>query len=159
MEVSSTSWDYAEMGRQRIPLRNLRAIGLDQVPDTAEQTYAVQLWARRTSGAADIYFDCFCPVPLDEGWLKAWDFDLPAATAVYWIVGRGPIGEMQAVVYTTAGAMTYAASHASADWHLPVGDGRLYMVYAGASAHDLTLGFEVDDLLYYERWANLRGGE
>jgi hypothetical protein len=157
VEVSSTSWDYAEMGRQVLPLRNLHAIGLAYVGDGFEAGYSVQIWARRTSGAADLHLDCLCLVPIDEGWLKSWDFDLAAGAVEYWIYGEGEYGAIQAVTYGTS--MSYAASLASNNFRFPIGDGRVYIVYAADAAHDLTLGLSVATLSYWERWANLRGSE
>jgi hypothetical protein len=162
VEITSTSWDYAEMGRQMIPLRQHQAIELAALGDAYEANYQVQIWARRTvdaEAAGLLYLDCLCLLPIDEGWLKSWDFDLPAAATATWIFGEGPRGAIQALAYDGTPVTTYMASLATGQFRLPVGDGRLYIIYAGASAHDLTLGFTMSTFNYWERWANLRGSE
>lgn len=158
VELDSTGWDYAELGRQRIPLRDLQALSLSLYGEDHEATYAVQIWARRTSGAAELRLDCLCLVPIDEGWLKSWNFHIAAGTAGHWIYGQGPRGEEQAMVYGTT-TWTHLAAVASSNFHVPVGYGRLYILYAGATAHDLTVGISVPALTFATRWINLRGSE
>ena len=150
VEVSSTSWDYAEMGRMPIPLYDLRAYGDG---DDSDQTYAVQLWARETSGRANIDFDCFCLIPLDEGWLKAWDFTLPAGSSATWVLREAPLAGLSAVF---GGSRT--TEWAAHKFRPPPGNSELIIVYAGESSHDISVGISAS-IQYFERWANLRGAE
>lgn len=162
VEISGTDWNFLEMGRQRIPLRNLRAIPLAILPDGYEATYTVQMWARRTVDAEAsglLYLDCLCLVPIDEGWLKSWKFLTAGTAASYWILGIGPMGEQTALAYDAVSELTHIAALATSGFAVPVGIPRAYVVYANTASHDLTEGLHLTGLNYYKRWANLRGAE
>ena len=158
VEISGTAWDYFEMGRESIPLRNIHALPLSEIGDGAEATYAIQVWARRTSGAADLYLDCLCPIPLDEGWAKVSGFVIASDADGYCYIGEGLDGSTTAVVFGPGSTMTHDAVLSSNEFRVPVGDGRLITVYAGSASHSMATGIS-SRLQYYERWLNLRGGE
>lgn len=162
VEVDNDAWDYAEMGVMRVPLRDLQAIRVSDMAASYEATYAIQIWARRTSGAGNLELDCICPIPVDEGWLKSWAFDLSAANADYWVFGEAVKGTVCIMTYASAvSTWSYFAAYASADFRLPPGDGRMICVYASPTTHDITknviIGFA--DPQYFERWRSLRGSE
>ncbi len=164
VELTNTSWDYLEMGRMPVPLRDLHAFTLDIVNSSFDQSYTVQVWARRTVGAGTLDLDCIVCLPIDEGWLKSWNFTLTAADADdEWLFTEGPGGSIYCASYD--GTTSLIQDFASAAYHnfrLPVGDGRMIIVYAGATSSDILNGIIVnpgDAGEYYERWANLRGAE
>ncbi len=161
-EVSGTAWDYFEMGREALPIRNLHVFPVSVILEGAEETYAIKVWARRTSGAADLYLDCLCPVPVDEGWLKAEGFSIAADTDGFLFWGEGIDGSTQGMhtkIVALNRAVQEIATISSSEFRMPVGDGRLVIVYAGSTSHDLTTGISLAAPHYYERWLNLRGGE
>jgi len=160
VELDQNVWDYAEMGRMLIPLRSLKAFPTGVYGEGGDRTYGIQVWARRTSGTANLDLDCLCPIPLDEGWLKSWDFSLPAADTGNWYFAEGPAGRTQ--VFAECTYISHICSYALFDFRLPIGDGRIYVVYAPPSGtgHDITKGIALSAATeFYERWANLRGAE
>lgn len=161
-EINTTSWNVYEMGRKPIPLRNLRAIWTGLLGANYDRSYAVQVWARRTSGGTEnLELDCFMPVPYDEAWLKSWKFELASAANEYWRYQEGPTGQKQALAYLVAAydSLSDVAAFSSSQFRLPVGDGRLVLVYADENSQDISDTIVISDLRYYERWANLRGAE
>lgn len=160
-EVSNSSWYYVLGGRHPVPIRDFHAITLSDYGDATDKTFAIQIWARRTSGEANLDLDCLCPLPIDEGWLKCWGFDIPAATDGFWVFGESPEGGVQALAYSS-GSFTHIASLAAHNFRLPVGDCRIICIYAGPTDHSISTGIYImpaGGFDYYERWANLRGSE
>lgn len=159
IELDNTAWDYAEMGPSRIPLRDLHAIIPSYFGAAYERNYAIQIWARRTSGAAYLWLDCLCPIPTDEGFLKSWNFELDAGNNDYWIFGEGPDGSTYALDFR---AITERFRHLAAisnhDFRLPIGDARIICVYAGPTISDITVGISIGGY-FFERWLSLRGSE
>lgn len=155
IEVANSSWDYVELAGQALPVRGRFYVTQE------EGDNAVQVWARRTSGAANLDLDCLIPLPADEGWLKITGVDLDAAATEYLGFSEKPDGMLEAVEYR-GGAVGIQALGVVDAWHfrLPVGDGRTYIVYAGPTSSDITdNGIRVigSTGAYIERWANLRG--
>lgn len=156
--LTNTSWDYVEMGRQRVPLRDIQVFPISLMPSINDNTFAVQIWARRTSGSGALDLDCLLPVPIDEGWCKSWDFALPSNYDADWLWGEGPKGKPSVSTVIPAG-FDYAAAFSYHDFRVPVGDGRLVIVYAGPFSHSISTGISTTYFGYYERWLNLRGAE
>lgn len=157
-ELSNTSWDYAELGRMSIPLASLHAMPTNLYSDAKDQAFCVQIWARRTSGAANLDLDCLCPVPIDEGWLKSWGFELTPGVAAHWYYSEGPDGTVQCIAWDgDIEAIPCVAYH---NFRLPKDDGRMIIVFAAASSDDIANGIRLGSGgQYYERWLNLRGAE
>jgi len=160
-EVDWAAYDYVELGRAAIPLRDLHCIPQAVVGDGVEATWFVQIWARRTSGSGNLYLDCLCPVPLDEGWFHAWGFDLTPGTGGHLYFAESPEGTRQ-VLTIDSGTIDGFPPFESHNFRLPPGDGRMIIVYTGPEDSGITniVGLNGSDAgKYYERWVNLRGAE
>jgi hypothetical protein len=155
VQISSTSWEYYEMGIQSIPLRNLQAIGLDSVGEALDVRYQVQVWGEQTVGSGILHLDCLCLIPVDEGFLKISGAGLTMDYAC--LVGCGPRG-----LFDVVSNNFLRPAISPHRFYLPVGDGRMYITYAQASASVLTDTITVNGFdagAYYPRWAMLRGAE
>ncbi len=168
VEVKSTNWEYHEMGIQKLPLRNLQTIPITSISSTHEGQLEIQLWARRTAGVTndDLLVDCLCPVPVDESWLVS-DFlngqvAGDGATFATWIAASSPKNARQAVVNTTITSPT-TFSRICNLWTdglgLPIGDGRMIIVYSRRDSSDITDTIGLTGGAYTERWEDLRGAE
>ena len=161
VEVDWAAYDYVELGRAPIPLRDLHCIPQAVVGDSSESAWTIQIWARRTAGAGNLYLDCLCPVPLDEGWFHAWGFDLAPSTGGHLYFAESPEGIRQVVTIDSATINGFPPFE-SHNFRLPPGDGRMIIVYTGTddSAILSYIGLSSGDAgKYTERWVNLRGGE
>jgi hypothetical protein len=155
VEVSSTSWEYHEMGIKPIPLRNLQALGLDALGEGPDVRYEVQVWGEQTAGSGILHVDCLCLIPLDEGFMKISGAALGLDHIC--VVGCGPRGLFE-VLCTNFVRPAVSANR----FYLPVGDGRMFITYAQAAASTLTDTITVNPFdagRYYPRWAMLRGAE
>lgn len=160
-QVTATSWNYVEMGQCVVPLRDYHAHTLDIYPAGRDDEFAVQVWARRTSGSGTIDFDCLCPIPIDQGWLKVWGANIDGAAEIGWVIwGEGPEGRAL-VIESDDADLGGMPGFAYENFQLPVGDGRMIIVYAGAAAHDISEGIYLHPSTgqpdYFPRWLNLRG--
>ena len=179
MEVGATAWDYYEMGMHQVPRHNeqARSVGAVYQQDNYLAYFSIQVWARRTSGAGNVHFDCVCPIAVDEGSLKISNAALNA-TASALVILQGAAGQIAvlsgALFYDTTyyrqelSAYTGGAVVAPNNWGLPAGDGRMDIVYARAASSVITdavyinqdqTGDKEDLGAYYERWTTLRGSE
>lgn len=157
VELANFSWDYLEMAAQLMPVSGRYYLGLNQ------GKCAVQIWARRTSGSANLDLDCLIPLPVDEGWLKITGIDLPAGSEASLNVTERPDGTIT-VFQIGAVGIEILGRPASWAFRLPPGDGRMYIVYAGPTDSDITTGGITmtgagAGYGYIERWANLRGAD
>lgn len=154
VELDNSSWDYIEMEAKMLPVRGRFYTAVLEVGNT------VQIWARRTSGGANLDLDCLVPLTVDEGWLKIEDVDLAAGSVENLSVSEHPDGFLQAREWDTSGILAVATLGGD-NFRLPVGDGRMYVVYAGPTDSDLTTGgiSFLSGSGFVERWANLRGAE
>lgn len=155
VELTETAWEYKEMGHQMIPVGGHTGYSSD------ERRNAVQIWGRRTAGAGNLELDCLCPVPTDEGWAKIWNVDLAAGSSEWLAFYEDPDGDLGAFEYD-ATSITALGIVAASNFALPVGDGLMFIIYAGPTDSDITTGgISVLALgnAYFERWANLRGAE
>lgn len=159
-EITAAAWDFFEMGSASVPLRDLHGLEQDFLgSEFIESSYAIQIWARRTAGATNLYLDCLCPIPLDEGYIKITDFDIPAGTLGTLVYAEGPDGTIEVATFNVAGEMTARPVWSGEDFRLPVGDGRLIWCYAGPTTTSILTGISAAGPLYIERWPNLRGGD
>ena len=164
--VTATSWDYHEMGPAQNPLRDLSVIGSGLLASSYDGGYTIQIWARRTSGAADLYLDCLLPIPIDQGWAKISGFLIDDDAEGFVWLSESPDGVFQAVSSNGSAAIAYMPVTNAVEFRIPGSkptgasdcDGRLIIAYAGESGHDLTTGISAT-IKFYERWLNLRGGE
>ena len=171
VQNKDVTWDFLEMGIQKLPLRNLQSITTTDLSATAEGTLEIQVWARRTAGAAndDLVIDCLCPIPVDESWLVSKNRDATEAGdgthTDYWLYGQGPHNRRQAVVLRTTTAPATTVRALGELWTdglgLPIGDGRMVIVYQhrGSSVLADTIKVGEASSFYVERWLNLRGAE
>lgn len=159
VEVTSTSYKYFALGLQSIPLIDRQTFA--HVSAAEQSTFAIQVFARRTAGSDKIYFDCLCPLPIDEGFLM-FDSAGGATVADYIRFSEAPNGKV-GMTTSIAAATNYIHQLPVYEqrFRLPPGDGRMYIV-AQASASTLTdiMTLNSSDVgKYYERWAALRGAE
>jgi hypothetical protein len=158
---SGAVWEVVEMGQSAVPLRNMQA-GADAVPSHYAFNFSIQIWARRTDGSSTISFDCFMPIPIDEGYLMIRGADVSADTLVY---SETPNGKTMCVQFLTASpwGVTEFVDYDTYNFRLPPGDGRLVIVAARSASHVLadttTWGGGATKEGYFERWASLRGAE
>ena len=69
--VDNTNWDFFDMGQRQVPFRDSRGYWPDysyEAINSESEEFIIQVWARRTSGTDNLYVDCLCPIPLDEGY-------------------------------------------------------------------------------------------
>jgi len=163
VEVDDTDWVYYEMGIVNVPPRNLQAIEDAYFSTDNEEDFTVYLNAQRTSGAGNLFVDCLCWVPLDEGFFCTKD-GLSSATQDT-ILGEGPKEDTAVVVYSSVTAGTFdICTFEFENFRLPIGDGRLICVYSTAGADVFATTIEFADAAevasyYTERWISLRGSE
>jgi len=156
----SSSYFYSEMGVREIPLLSIQA---DATTGMYERSNAIQSWARRTSGSDYLYLDCLCPIPVDEGYLIA--SGLKPAGAAGWVfyteTPKGDLHLFSMELLVPNSRVRRADSPISGRLTLPVGDGRLVIVYSRGTS---TLSDQIticgsDSGRYYPRWLSLRGSE
>jgi hypothetical protein len=156
VELDSENWTYLEMGAKSFPLVDVI------VGKGVNQFYEIQVWAQRTSGSADIYFDCICPIPIDESFLKV--SDASASVDEHIVFAQSPKNTISSIVEEVVGGSAGALPPANySNFVLPPGDGRMFVVYEGSSGSVLTeaktLNLATYGCKYYERWLSLRGSE
>ena len=163
--VDGTSWDYYEVANAAFPGRNMQALDIAHVTADAELLTAIFIEAKRTSGAGTLSIDCFCSIPIDEGFLKIWGGTLTNTTDM--VFGQGPNEADQTIWGTAAGGFTYdVVAFENENFRLPPGDGRIYCVYARVGSSVFTDQLEFGESAasnatpaYTERWTGLRGAE
>ena len=167
VECTGTSWDYLEQGIAEIPLRNLRCIPSSGMHGLGDTYWAIQVWARRTDGSGTLDLDCLCPIPVDEGFLKA-SFGSMQGDASHrkdWIFAEAPTGECQFLVFNVDNLRTEFIGEPDSvyNFRLPPGDGRMVIVYARETSSDITDRLDAinvgDGGEYYPAWLSLRGSE
>lgn len=160
VEVSNTAWDYAEMGVQKITLRDYHVINSAALSQNFDERAQVQIWARRTSGASTIKFDCLCPIAVDEGYLIV--RDAIEAGDIQLVYGESPDGRKGTFTMNVGAIITKYGTLDSMGFGFPPGDGRVDLVYTRAGSSVLTDTITVSILAtsnYHERWRSLRGAE
>ena len=164
VEVTNTSWDFTNQGTYTLPIVDRQIITTAAAVVSLDQTSNVQIWARRTDGAGTLDLDCLCPVPADEGFLFSDGYTLTytdADTYDVWLFAESPQGTTQAATYNhqlANGWWTSVLAPSVQNFRPPVGDGRLYIVYARAGSSVITDTINVE-AIRFERWASLRGAE
>jgi hypothetical protein len=160
VEFSSTSWFNKEMAVMPISLRNIHVITNADFSKDNEGNYRIDIYARRTSGSGDLHLDCLIPIPVDEGSCKLVSQESIAADHL--IFGESPEGILDGIVYSGSNITQFVEVESLTDFYLPPGDGRIYCVYEGISASNITdvvIFNNADSGRYYERWLSLRGSE
>ena len=163
VEIDSALWNFYEMGIMAIGLRDMKAILFDDLTSLKEADFRVDIYARRTSGSGDLYLDCFCPIPIDEGFIKV-NIDNVTLTNVALTFGISPIGTTEILAYSTALGKILGTTGVLniENFVLPPGDGRMYIIYSQDNSHLITGTVTLNDAdvgKYYERWLSLRGSE
>lgn len=166
-DVDNTNWDYYDMGQRQVPFRDARTIFWHPIfePTGSEaEEFTIQVWARRTSGAGNLYLDCLCPIPLDEGY-----FITSNCGATKGAIDTDIVAYMESA-YRTADCLIYIGSGGNAgvkksvefnanDFNFaPNCEGLMVIVYARDDYSDLT------DVLAYnghytKRWLSIREAE
>jgi len=160
VKIASTSWDYYQVGIISIPMRNRQA--LESALLVANMDYdALYVEAKQVSGSGDLFLDCLCLIPIDEGF--AYIIDALTNTTRCVFVGEGPIGSTQALQIDTVTVYSNEAFEFE-HFRLPPGDGRIICTYARAASSVFTDQMEFADpaqgtSAYTERWTALRGAE
>lgn len=160
VEMDETDWTLCEMGVQQVPFRPIQTADLSYIIAAMEATFALQIWARRTSGSGDLYLDCLYPVPVDEGYLKIWNIGELSASDDLVHVLQSPLGEWWvASKEDSVGAFVNVDPFIVQGFAFPPGDARLVVVVSGnPSTLSDALVFNTSSR-YYERWLSLRGAE
>jgi hypothetical protein len=176
VEISGSDWEIYEMDIQATFLRNLKAISTSIASDQVENDFAIRIMARRTSGTGDLYVDCVCPIPVDEGFLSISDFvasesDLLADVTLKATFSEGPSGETDALMHYETSDPAYGfLNFGQPEWtnfRLPPVDSStevaLIVSIAETDKQDITSSFGgytiSTDSKFYERWSALRGSE
>lgn len=157
-EVANDDYDIYEGGQSQFPVATMNAYTIGHQAVWHYRSAAVQIWARRTSGAGSLWLDALAPIPVDEGWLIA---------SNVLSSGLGGTGTMRAwqteydkqIVKTTKNSAPYAVhipNWSAKNFMLPPGDGRIAMVVAGTSDSDMGGRYSIGGYAV-PRWANLRG--
>lgn len=160
VEVASASWTMYNLGVVQIPMRDLRGIGTATIAATRDLNYALQVWARRTSGAGSLDLDCLVLIPADEYFLYVENLRAGGSDPDIAYISESPLGDLVAVSVDTATNEIQALGNVAANGDtVPNGDGRLYGVIARASKiTDITDDWD-PTLQVYSRWRSLRGNE
>jgi len=160
VDVDGASWDYYEAATSTVPSRDAQAIA----ETSLYHSQTIHVFAKRTVGAGDLYLDCICPIPTDEGFAKLWDIWLTDEYEC--VIGEGPHEHTQ-VISLIDGATDYAIDvdpYEFENFRLPPGDGRIIAVYADITSSTLADQIEFANpsavaSSYTERWTALRGVE
>jgi len=158
--IDSTDWNYFEVAINTLPLCDQQGMSLTSV----SQIFFIYIYAKRLTGSGDLKLDCFCPVPIDEGFCKIEDGYMDSTR--YTILGEGPHEHYQ-VLTLNNDATDWGRDVNIFEWEnfrLPPGDGRIVCVYADTTETVLTDTIEFADAalspsVYTERWTSLRGAE
>jgi hypothetical protein len=160
IELTNTDWGYTEMGIESIPIRNIHNIISSDIAFSAEDTWRVSIWARRTSGSGNLNIDCLIPIPIDEGFCK---LDLGSLLPTYLSLGQSPEGAFSLIQRTgTPTVLDIIPPKSIENFVLPPGDGRIYCTYDKNGVSDIldAITFNDTDIgRYYERWLSLRGSK
>jgi hypothetical protein len=159
IEIDHAIWRFHEMGIMPIGLRNIQSIINSDFSFANEGNFRIDIYARRTSGTANLYLDCLVPIPVDEGFCR-----INAGSGGNYITAFGFSPDNKAgIIVTYAGDIIYAANEISPEnFVLPPGDGRMYVIYSDPNNHNITQTVTINDSnvgKYYERWLSLRGSE
>lgn len=156
VSVTNTDWDIQEMGECQVAptiLQHKIFAGGAFSP----RKFAIQVWARRTSGSGSLHMDCIYPIPVDEGWLVVKGLGIVNTATDSLIYLQTPDDRDVAWCGSTVGIVNIP-EWSSGSFRYPPGDGRIIAVFARATTSDIA-----DDLSmtakWVPRWANLRGGE
>ena len=159
IELENTSWDIFETDVQVVPLRDLHVLTLADRADSFDDTFAIQIWARRTDGAGTLDLDCLMPLPIDEGWSKmSWS----TTGTVIATFGMSPEDTMYGVADTAGVAFEDIMTIEHDGFYLPPGDGRMIIIIARETTSDITDTLQINGAdwgKYAERWLSLRGAE
>jgi len=158
--IDSTAWNYFEVAINTLPLCDQQGVSLTSV----SQIFFIYIYAKRLTGSGDLKLDCFCPIPIDEGFCKVEDGYMDASR--YTVLGEGPHEHCQ-VLTLNNDATDWGRDINIFEWEnfrLPPGDGRIVCVYADTTETVLTDTIEFADAalspsIYTERWTSLRGAE
>ena len=142
--------------------RSRQCLALADFIDDFDQNFAVQVWARRLTGAGVIYFDGLCPMPAAEGFLHVKRINLIQANSERVIFSESPAGRRQMQAANASAFVNFADFEADA-FRLPVGDGRMIVAYESSVgptlANRIGLCTSGTTYKYYPRWRSLRGAE
>jgi len=160
ISITSTVWQHHELALPSIPAYDRQSFTTASI-----HPFALYIYAKRISGAGNLWLDCVCPIPIDEGFCKISNTLLILSSNRYAIMGEGPHGHFQAMCIADEAA-DYDLYLPVYEWEalrLPPGDGRLIIAYSNA-AGALTVGLDIANAAtsastYTERWSALRGAE
>ena len=156
VEVSNTGYAAKEMDVMGLPLTNIRTLDFDS--DMAGG-YAIQVWARRTSGSGNFFVDCLCPIPADEGFAKLSFTDTSHVVEL----GQDPRLVWDGVISSPTILSQLNIIESLPYFSLPPGDGYIVCVYEYVTQPDDDDTINFNDVpantAYYERWLSLRGSE
>lgn len=158
--AKGNNYAYLESGISPLPLLNIQA---ELMSVGEDENNAIQVWARRTIGTGVLRLDCLCPVPIDESFMSIKNLE-PAGMSGFIRYGTTPqdhdyVMSLEAML---GGDNRGARSSPVNDGlRLPVGDGRLIIVYSrDYSILSDAININTDESPgYFPRWHTLRGSE
>jgi hypothetical protein len=162
--IDNSNWDFFDMGQQPIPFCDSRIYwpdnALELINSEAEE-FTVQVWARRTSGTGNLYLDCLCPIPIDEGFLfiegaSATSEGHGAGDTDSIIYRESPYRTADCVVYRSFDMRRKIQFNADRFNFLPQCEGYIVVAFARSDQSDLTEECAVG-LKYARRWRIIRG--
>ena len=161
--VSSTSWAWHNMGLLQIPSRDIQSATTTILSDSSDQSFRIEIFARRTSGAGSLHMDCIAMIPVDEFFIYC--------DAIYGIttdtrtllVTYSPHDRPHAMTYTDGLAGDNISSLgiiSTAGGGVPVGDGRMYVVLENQyQTRPVSTDTYDPSIQIIPRWITLRGSE
>jgi hypothetical protein len=155
-KITTTNWDYFEMGDAVIPVLNSQDGQFTELhPDNFPDQTVIEIWARRTGGSGSLHLDCLCPIPIDEGYAILSDIgsENNIFWSYYWQSERD-----ESVTLSYASVVNRGAIVNDHNFRWPPGEVRLIIVWARDTQSDLTDTLDVDTA-HFTRWASLRGSE
>jgi hypothetical protein len=160
VEIDHTVWKNSELGVMSLPAWDIHC-HTEWNTNAVLWNYAIQVWARRTTGASTINVDCLCPIPVDEGFLYFDNADGTYTEHVSYLDSPKRI-KSAVLIHETQFYVNGIPEFSSENFVFPPGNGRAYCVYQGATDSDITESVifnKADSGKYYERWLSLRGSE
>jgi len=156
--ISSSAWDYYEMGVQTVPLRDDHAHAETALME--DGAFQVELWAYATSGTASLEVDGIVMIPIEHGFMKI-ELAPTTGTAHEIWVSYSPEDTPEAVVVAPPPYFSVANRPVleADNFYLPPGEGRIIVAYkrvvSATIGDSLTVGSALSG--YYQRYLSLRG--
>lgn len=156
--TNSAEYDYFEMGQAHIPSISLHMEYASVIK--IARYFTVEVWARRTAGSGNLYLDCTCPIPIDEGSLIIKDAKcITPQDYIKYLQAANDEGLAVSFDETVADTPSYWPEWTADNFRFPPGSGVMVVVYARPDSSVLADTLKIPTIHWYPRWVNLRGSE